>query len=227
MVVTREPLPTRVEATPELPAEYGLALDAGLAALSLELSARTRAAIDGHVRLLLAWTNAINLTGIRDPGAIAIAHVIDSLSAVAAPPRARHRPVHRPRLRRRISGDPGGRGAAGRSGLLIEPVGKKARFLTTTIDATGLLTDRRGGAGPCRGPCRRTHGIAVVAGRHRSRGREPRRPRRALGAVARARRDPRRLEAGRPRGRDRHGGAGTRGGRRRHASRFARWTCPA
>ena len=41
-----------------------------------------RAAIDGHVRLLLAWTAAINLTAVRDPLAVATAHVLDSLAAV-------------------------------------------------------------------------------------------------------------------------------------------------
>ena len=57
----REPLPTRVEATPDLPTEYGAALEAGLDSLSLTLSPAARAVIDGHVRLLLAWTEAITL----------------------------------------------------------------------------------------------------------------------------------------------------------------------
>jgi 16S rRNA (guanine527-N7)-methyltransferase len=137
VVVTRVPLPTRVEATPELPPEYGVALDAGLAALSLELSARTRAAIDGHVRLLLAWTTAINLTGIRDPAAIAIAHVIDSLTAV---PLLRERGIDRFVDLGSGGGFPGIPVAAAlpaARALLIEPVGKKARFLSTAIDATG------------------------------------------------------------------------------------------
>ena len=78
----REPLPTRVEDTPELPAGYDAALQAGLDALALTLSATARSAIDGHVRLLLAWTEAINLTGIREPAAVATAHVVDSLSGI-------------------------------------------------------------------------------------------------------------------------------------------------
>ena len=52
----REPLPTRVEDTADLPAAYHLALDAGLSALGLTLTPIARAAIDGHARLLLAWT---------------------------------------------------------------------------------------------------------------------------------------------------------------------------
>jgi 16S rRNA (guanine527-N7)-methyltransferase len=78
----REPLPTRLENTPTLPPAFHAALDAGLTALDLSLTPTARAAIDGHARLLLAWTTAINLTGIRDPAAVATAHVIDSLTAV-------------------------------------------------------------------------------------------------------------------------------------------------
>ena len=63
----REPLPTRVEAFPSFRPSTADALDAGLAALGLTLAGGAAAAIDGHVRLLLAWTAAINLTAIRDP----------------------------------------------------------------------------------------------------------------------------------------------------------------
>jgi 16S rRNA (guanine527-N7)-methyltransferase len=134
----REPLPTRVQDTPELPAAYDEAVTLGLAALGVDLSPDARAAIDGHVRLLLAWTRAINLTAIREPAAVATAHVVDSLSAV-------------PWLRRRAPGrllDLGSGG--GFPGLplaaaladvevtLAEPIGKKARFLTTAVEASGL-----------------------------------------------------------------------------------------
>ena len=49
---------------------------------ALELTPEARAAIDGHARLLLAWTAAINLTAIREPAAVAVGHVVDSLTAV-------------------------------------------------------------------------------------------------------------------------------------------------
>ena len=39
---------------------------------ALGLTPAARAAIDGHARLLLAWTTAINLTAIRDPAAVAV-----------------------------------------------------------------------------------------------------------------------------------------------------------
>ncbi len=134
----REPLPTRVEDTPPLPPAYDAALEAGLRALGLTLDPASRAAIDGHARLLLAWTTAINLTAIREPGAVALGHVVDSLSALS------------------ILGDRGidrfidlgsGGGYPGipiavalpaARALLLEPVAKKAAFLSAAASATGL-----------------------------------------------------------------------------------------
>jgi 16S rRNA (guanine527-N7)-methyltransferase len=49
--------------------------------LRIELAAEARVAIDGHVRLLLAWNAAINLTAITDPADVARRHVADSLTA--------------------------------------------------------------------------------------------------------------------------------------------------
>jgi 16S rRNA (guanine527-N7)-methyltransferase len=115
-----------------------LALGRGLAELGLELAADGRTAIDGHVRLLLVWTRAINLTAIREPGLVATGHVIDSLSAV--PWLRLHAPA---RLLDLGSGGgfPGLPLAAAMPGMavtLAEPVGKKARFLETVVAATGL-----------------------------------------------------------------------------------------
>jgi 16S rRNA (guanine527-N7)-methyltransferase len=134
----REPLPTRVQDTPGLPAAYADALDAGLGDLGLELDAAARTAIEGHVRLLLAWTAAINLTAIREPAAVARGHVIDSLSAL---------PVISARSPRRLLDIGSGGGFPGlplaaalgdADVTLLEPVGKKARFLSTVATATGL-----------------------------------------------------------------------------------------
>ena len=134
----REPLPTRVEDTPDLPTEYDAALAAGLHALSLTLTADARAAIDGHVRLLLAWTDAINLTGIREAAAVATAHVIDSLTGVVV---LRERGIDRFIDLGSGGGYPGiplaAAGPAARA-LLLEPVAKKATFLSTVAEATGL-----------------------------------------------------------------------------------------
>ena len=134
----RVPLPTRVQDLPPLPEVYGDVLDDGLAALSIELPAGARVVIDGHVRLLLAWTEAINLTAIRDPAEIARLHVLDSLAAL---------PVLRARGIARLldlgsgGGFPGIPLAAALGSdrtLLVDSVGKKVQFLRTVIAATGL-----------------------------------------------------------------------------------------
>ncbi|MFL5723501.1 MAG: 16S rRNA (guanine(527)-N(7))-methyltransferase RsmG [Chloroflexota bacterium] len=134
----REPLPTRVEDTPQLPDAYDDALDAGLADLGLTLPDAARTAIAGHVRLLLAWTTAINLTAIRDPEAVAVAHVIDSLTGLAV---LRERGADRFIDLGSGGGYPGLPLAAAypaARALLLEPVGKKARFLAAVAAATGL-----------------------------------------------------------------------------------------
>ena len=134
----REPLPTRVRDLPGLPATYADALDRGLADLDLELDDPARAAVDGHVSLLLAWTRAINLTAIREPVAVATAHVLDSLSAV---PRLRAMDVSRILDLGSGGGYPGLPLAAALPAAtvtLLEPIGKKAAFLRAAVEATGL-----------------------------------------------------------------------------------------
>jgi 16S rRNA (guanine527-N7)-methyltransferase len=134
----REPLPTDVTLLPALPPEYDAVIEAGLESLSLTLDRAARRAIDDHVRLLLAWTVAINLTAIRDPVAVAREHVLDSLSAVA---------LLRARGARAILDLGSGGGFPGLPlalalpadrVVLVESVGKKATFLAATIDALGL-----------------------------------------------------------------------------------------
>ncbi len=134
----REPLPTRVTDTPALSASYDAAVADGLSQLGVDLEPAGRAAIDGHIRLLLAWTRSINLTAIREPRAVAIGHVLDSLSAVPT-----MRALGAPRFLDLGSG--GGMpgiplAAALRSdgALLVEPIAKKARFLQAALVATGL-----------------------------------------------------------------------------------------
>ncbi|MCI0583668.1 MAG: 16S rRNA (guanine(527)-N(7))-methyltransferase RsmG [Chloroflexi bacterium] len=80
----REPLPTDVASLPQLPAAYDAVLTAALGVLGLPLMPEARSAIDGHVRLLLAWNAAINLTAITDPAEVALRHVADSLAATDA-----------------------------------------------------------------------------------------------------------------------------------------------
>ena len=133
---SREPLPTRVEGLPPLPPAYSVALTTGLDELDLILPPGAREAIDDHVRLLLAWNAAINLTAIREPAEIAIRHVVDSLTAAA------------------LLGDTAGFIDLGSGGgfpgiplaaalpvervALVDSVGKKAAFLAAAVDVAGL-----------------------------------------------------------------------------------------
>lgn len=128
----------RVDATPPLPAAYEHALSEGLAEIGVDLGTAERDAIDGHVRLLLAWNRAINLTAIREPGEVAGAHVVDSLAAL---------PVLRERGVDRLVDLGSGGGFPGlplaialpaKRALLLDSVGKKVRFLETVVDAVGL-----------------------------------------------------------------------------------------
>ncbi len=121
-----------------LPRAYDDALVAGLGALDVTLDRAAREIVDGHVRLLIAWNAAINLTAIRDPAEIARAHVLDSLAAV---------PLLRGLGVRRLLDLGSGGGFPGiplvavlgtERALLVDSVGKKARFLATVIEATGL-----------------------------------------------------------------------------------------
>ena len=120
-----------------MPAAYGHALDTGLADIGVVLAADQREAIDGHVRLLLAWNDAVNLTRIREPAAMAIGHVVDSLTAL---------PVLRARSVDRFVDLGSGGGypglplaiAAPAHAVLADSIGKKVRFLDALVDALEL-----------------------------------------------------------------------------------------
>ena len=135
----REPLPTRISGLAPLPDEYGHVLRAGLQAIAdCDLSADARAAIDDHVWLLLAWNDAINLCGIRAPERIAREHVLDSLTAV---PLLRWAGIDEFVDLGSGGGYPGlplAVALPARRALLVESIGKKARFLTVAVDALGL-----------------------------------------------------------------------------------------
>lgn len=162
----RGPLPTRVRDLPPLPAGYRDVLDRGLASSGIALSADARAAIDGHLRLLLAWTEAVNLTAIRDPVAAATLHVLDSLAAI---PLLRTLGVDRLLDLGAGGGYPGIPLAAAlpASALLVESIRKKATFLRTAVEAT-RLADRVSVAAEraetlARDPAHRERWPAVVA----------------------------------------------------------------
>jgi 16S rRNA (guanine527-N7)-methyltransferase len=131
----REPLPADASDLPPLPAEFHETLTQGLSALGLNLSPDQTAAFDAYVRLLLRWTQAINLTAIRDPEAVARDHLVDSLAGAA---------VLRDAAAQRVLDLGSGGGLPGiplaiampqARFLLVESIGKKARFLRTAVGA--------------------------------------------------------------------------------------------
>lgn len=78
----RAPLPRDPSTLPATPAAIWQIVDAGLAGLGIELGTAARAAIDAHLRLLLAWNAHVNLTALRTDEQVARGHVLDSLSAL-------------------------------------------------------------------------------------------------------------------------------------------------
>ena len=136
----RDPLPTCVTGLDPLPEAYLAVVRNGLATALQDgvVSEAQLGAIGDHVRLLLAWNEAINLSGIRTVEEIAREHVLDSLTAVP--------------LLRRFGVDEfvdlgSGAGYPGlplalalpaRRAMLVESVAKKARFLTTVVQAVGI-----------------------------------------------------------------------------------------
>jgi len=164
----RDPLPTSVSDLPPLPPGFFAALENGLRPLGAHAPPpELLAAMADHVPLLVAWNESINLSGIRDPVAMAVEHVADSLAAL-------------PVLRRAGVGEfvdiGSGAGFPGlplaialphSSALLLDSVAKKARFLVTAVDALGL-TDRIHVASDraetlARDPAQRDRWQAVVA----------------------------------------------------------------
>lgn len=141
----RAPLPRRPAGLAPLDPIFWRDLDAGLAVLRIGLSSGVRAAIDGHVRLLLAWNAHVNLTALRTPQQIARGHLLDSLSALPLLSRlvaagAGRRQGRSPRLLDLGSG-------AGFPGLplalalpaercaLVDSIAKKAAFLDAAAGA--------------------------------------------------------------------------------------------
>jgi 16S rRNA (guanine527-N7)-methyltransferase len=147
----RDPLPTCVNGLEPLPEAYLATIRAGLGAAvrgadpgaeveatgaaSSGLSEAQLEAIGDHVRLLLAWNQAINLSGIREPELIAREHILDSLTAV---PLLRWAGIDDFVDLGSGGGYPGiplAIGLPARRALLVESVAKKARFLATVVEA--------------------------------------------------------------------------------------------
>jgi 16S rRNA (guanine527-N7)-methyltransferase len=138
-----EPAASDGRPDPGLHAVLAAQLDEGLRALALDVSGSVQGALLAYLALLQKWNRVYNLTAIRDPQAMLVQHLLDSLAVV-------------PALQRRWSATgPGpvladiGSGA----GLpaipmalawpqvrytLVEPVEKKAAFLRQAVGDLGL-----------------------------------------------------------------------------------------
>lgn len=144
----RPALPTSVEGLPALDPAVADVVAAELERLGLELPPGVQRALDDQVRLLVAWNEAVNLTAIRDPLAMAREHVVDSLTALPL--------LHRlgpptPDLLDLGSGAgypglPLGLALPARGLALVESVGKKARFLEAAAGAARLALFEAGGS---------------------------------------------------------------------------------
>jgi 16S rRNA (guanine527-N7)-methyltransferase len=135
----RAPLPADPSLCPPLPDAAVARFDAGCAALGLgALPDGARDGILGHLRLLLAWTGAVNLTAIRDPEAAVTGHLLDTLAAV---------PLLRAAGVRRLLDLGSGGGYPGlplalvlpaERTLLVDSIAKKAAFLEVAVAAAGV-----------------------------------------------------------------------------------------
>jgi 16S rRNA (guanine527-N7)-methyltransferase len=139
----RVPLPTCVNDLDELPEAYTATIAAGLTdALGDELEGGVTPAqleaIGDHARLLMAWNQAINLSGIREPGPIALQHVLDSLTAIPFMRRAGIEEFLDLGSGGGYPGLPLAVALPAKRALLVESVGKKARFLATAAECLGI-----------------------------------------------------------------------------------------
>jgi len=134
---SRAALPRDVAATPAMDPIFDEVLERGLNDLALKLDAGARAAIDTHVRLLMAWNEHVNLSGLRTAEQIARGHVLDSLIAV---PAMRALGAERPTLLDLGSGGgfpglPVAVALPARRAALVDSIGKKAAFLEAAAAA--------------------------------------------------------------------------------------------
>jgi 16S rRNA (guanine527-N7)-methyltransferase len=149
----RTDLPTTLDQVPPVGPGYDESVGRALEDLGLDIPAPVLEAVRAHVRLLLAWNEAINLTAIRDPGAVAILHVADSLSALPVLAGERATGPLPPALLDLGSGTgfPGlALGAALPAGrlTLVDSVAKKARFLAAAAGVVAHVLSTSGLAGP-------------------------------------------------------------------------------
>ncbi len=139
MTADHAPLPAGVDGLPTFPAAARTVLEAGLLDLGLGgLDQAARTALIDHLRLLLAWTTAINLTSIRDPISAVRALTLDALAAVPILRAANADAFVDLGSGGGLPGIPLAVGLPARRALLVDSIAKKGRFLVTAVTALGL-----------------------------------------------------------------------------------------
>jgi 16S rRNA (guanine527-N7)-methyltransferase len=118
-------------------------LERGLNELALPLTAAARDAVAGHARLLLAWNEHINLSGLRTAEQVARGHVLDALLAVDT---LRDIGGAQPTLLDLGSGGgfpglPLAIALPARRAALVDSIGKKAAFLKVAAAAVANVAD--------------------------------------------------------------------------------------
>ncbi len=136
----RAPLPADPSLCPPLPEAAVARVRRGLrrARRWETLPPGARDAILGHLRLLLAWTAAVNLTAIRDPGAAVTGHLLDSLAAVPLLRRAGVRSLLDLGSGGGYPGLPLALALPADRALLVDSIAKKAAFLQVAAAAAGV-----------------------------------------------------------------------------------------
>lgn len=122
--------------------------------MGIALRPALRAAIDAHVRLLMAWNESINLTALRQPELIARGHVLDSLTAAAIVGKLLSRQAGAGRSMLDLGSGGGFPGlplafaVGAERGALVDSVNKKAMFLRTASAAASSAFTSAGESPP-------------------------------------------------------------------------------
>jgi 16S rRNA (guanine527-N7)-methyltransferase len=122
--------------------------------MGIALRPALRAAIDAHVRLLVAWNEAINLTALRQPELIARGHVLDSLTGAAIVEELLSRPAGAGRSVLDLGSGGGFPGLplafaiGAERGALVDSVNKKASFLRAAVIAASSAFSSAGESAP-------------------------------------------------------------------------------
>ena len=110
-------------------------LDAGVAALHIDLPAGARETLLAYVALLARWNAAYNLSAVREPAAMVTRHLLDSLSVL---PYVQGTTLADLGSGAGLPGIPLAIAAPGRRVTLVDSNGKKARFLRAAVRELGL-----------------------------------------------------------------------------------------